>query len=167
MISKLLKMQLLEDDDDEFAYLAPSDGEKQKREADGRPVWMRTLANSLANWLKVIPKVRRSTSRFIISHSSISCFRFKFYCCSMSVLNKKLTHGYLSIRICSCVLLGAIQVSRNAFFWKVGTHPPPRYTNIFFSGTLTPPLRCVTVGWPLIYSNNCCIIVHVNAFWWD
>ena len=72
MISKLLKMQLLEDDDDEFAYLAPSEGDKQKREADGRPVWMRTLANSLANWLKIIPKVRRSTSRFFKSRIQLN-----------------------------------------------------------------------------------------------
>ena len=57
MVSKLLRMQLLEDDD-ELAYQAPSEDKKAPREADGRPSWMRTLHNSLSTWMKLVPKVR-------------------------------------------------------------------------------------------------------------
>ena len=58
MISKLLKMQLL-DEEDELAYSSSGDGgeDKEQREADGRPTWMRTLANSLYNWSNMVPKV--------------------------------------------------------------------------------------------------------------
>lgn len=57
MISKLLKMQLL-DEEDELAYSAEStDDSKEQREADGRPTWMRTLANSLYTWAEMMPKV--------------------------------------------------------------------------------------------------------------
>ena len=55
MITKLLKMQLL-DEDDELAYSAAPD-EKEKKEIDGRPTWMKTLHNSLATWLQLVPKV--------------------------------------------------------------------------------------------------------------
>lgn len=59
LISKLLKLQLLEDDDD--IVVIGSDGidtstntNRQDNE-DGRPAWMRTLLNSASNWLKLIP----------------------------------------------------------------------------------------------------------------
>ena len=55
MIGKLLKMQMFEDDD-ELAY-TPSDDSANKRQADGRPAWMRTLHASVSTWLKLIPKV--------------------------------------------------------------------------------------------------------------
>lgn len=56
MIGKLLKMQLLEDDD-ELAYdIKDKDKDKDKKEADGRPSWMRTLHNSIATWMQLIPK---------------------------------------------------------------------------------------------------------------
>ena len=55
MITKLLKMQLLEDDD-ELAY-TPSEDKEKKREIDGRPAWMRTLHNSLTTWMQLVPKV--------------------------------------------------------------------------------------------------------------
>lgn len=61
MIGKLLKMQLLEDDD-ELAYDNASK-DKEKKEADGRPSWMRTLHNSLATWMQIVPKVFFSTYR--------------------------------------------------------------------------------------------------------
>ncbi len=61
MISKLLKMQLLEDDD-ELAYTPTpgsenQDAQREARDADGRPAWMRTLHNSLSTWLQMVPKV--------------------------------------------------------------------------------------------------------------
>lgn len=51
--AKLLKMQLLEDDD-EVVY--PSDEHEAKREIDGRPAWMRTLQNSASTWLRLVPQ---------------------------------------------------------------------------------------------------------------
>ena len=59
MIGKLLKMQMLEDDEDELAYTSSEDAMEKKavREPDGRPAWMRTLNNSLATWLQLVPKV--------------------------------------------------------------------------------------------------------------
>ena len=57
MISKLLKMQLLEDDE-ELAYSpAEKDEDTSLREADGRPAWMRILSNDLLEWSKMLPKV--------------------------------------------------------------------------------------------------------------
>jgi len=53
MITKLLKMQMFEDDD-ELAY-TPSES-STKREADGRPAWMRTLHQSVSTWLRLVPK---------------------------------------------------------------------------------------------------------------
>ena len=56
MIGKLLKMQLLEDDD-ELAY-TPTEDTETTAAHDGRPAWMRTLHNSLATWMQLIPQVR-------------------------------------------------------------------------------------------------------------
>jgi dynein heavy chain 1 len=60
MLLNLLKMQLLEDEDD-LAYVNKEKegkgAEKEKRSEDGRPAWMRTLLNSLQTWLKLVPKV--------------------------------------------------------------------------------------------------------------
>lgn len=54
MIAKLMKMQLLEDDD--LAFTA-SPEEKDKPMTDGRPAWMRSLHNSVSGWLQLVPKV--------------------------------------------------------------------------------------------------------------
>lgn len=43
------------EDDDELAY-APEEAEKETH-LDGRPAWMRTLTNSLATWLQLVPEV--------------------------------------------------------------------------------------------------------------
>ena len=63
MIAKLLKMQILEDDD-ELAYL-PSDKDDQdaatRKEVDGRPAWMRILCSDLQEWAKMLPKVLTHT----------------------------------------------------------------------------------------------------------
>jgi dynein heavy chain 1 len=55
MITKLLKMQLLEDDDDEFAYTAPGAEADVGKSADGRPAWMRTLQTSADALLQLLP----------------------------------------------------------------------------------------------------------------
>lgn len=53
MMSKLLKMQMLEDEDD-LAY----ETEKKQRtqsSSDAQPAWMRTLHSTACNWLQLIP----------------------------------------------------------------------------------------------------------------
>ena len=57
MVSKLLKMQLLEYDD-EAAFSPDTKAVDEKKMTDGRPAWMRTLHNSIQNWLKFVPKVQ-------------------------------------------------------------------------------------------------------------
>jgi len=64
MVGKLLKMQALEDDD-ELVYNQTGDEEKEKREADGRPSWMRTLHNSLNGWLKLVPQKLQGLRRTV------------------------------------------------------------------------------------------------------
>lgn len=55
MVNKLLKMQLLEDDD-ELAYSPSAATETVTADTDGRPAWMKTLANSLQAWSVMVPK---------------------------------------------------------------------------------------------------------------
>lgn len=59
LVSKLLKMQQLEDDD-ELAYSVEEHAEAANanatRQEDGRPSWMKTLHNSAAAWLELLPK---------------------------------------------------------------------------------------------------------------
>lgn len=56
LVGKLLKMQQLEDDD-ELAYSAEEGlDQPHENETDGRPAWMRTLHNSGATWLQLLPK---------------------------------------------------------------------------------------------------------------
>ncbi|XP_055383630.1 dynein heavy chain, cytoplasmic isoform X2 [Condylostylus longicornis] len=57
LISKLLKMQQLEDDD-ELAYTTDEsvDNSMTQRQEDGRPSWMKTLHNSATAWLDLLPK---------------------------------------------------------------------------------------------------------------
>ncbi|GBM53740.1 Dynein heavy chain, cytoplasmic [Araneus ventricosus] len=62
LIAKLLKMQLLEDDD-EVVYSA--DEAEAKRKADGRPAWMITLHNSAATWLRLVPQSLTSLKRTV------------------------------------------------------------------------------------------------------
>lgn len=52
LIAKLLKLQLLEDDDD---IVTPHEGKTKRHSSDGRPAWMRTLFNSATTWLRLIP----------------------------------------------------------------------------------------------------------------
>ncbi|XP_054005626.1 dynein heavy chain, cytoplasmic isoform X1 [Hylaeus anthracinus] len=56
LVSKLLKMQQLEDED-ELAYSnEESLNTPREAEGDGRPSWMRTLHNSASTWLQLLPK---------------------------------------------------------------------------------------------------------------
>ncbi|XP_071963522.1 cytoplasmic dynein 1 heavy chain 1-like [Antedon mediterranea] len=53
MISKLLKMSLLEDEEDMSATSVES---RTRHTSDGRPSWMRTLNTSVGHWQSVVPK---------------------------------------------------------------------------------------------------------------
>ncbi|KAH6926569.1 hypothetical protein HPB50_019808 [Hyalomma asiaticum] len=61
LIAKLLKMQLLEDDD-EPAYVAAEEGERAAP-GDGRPAWMATLQQSGSTWLRLLPPSLQSLRR--------------------------------------------------------------------------------------------------------
>ena len=62
-------------------------------------------------------------------------------------------------------LIGAIQVLRNAFSWKLDLHPPPHNANdvepytfvTLFPRKCRPHLHYVTLEWPLI-----CVAVYNN-----
>lgn len=59
MVAKLLKMQLLVDDE-ELAFKGPSaacDDQGVKKEGVRRPAWMRALVNSMNTWLNMLPRV--------------------------------------------------------------------------------------------------------------
>lgn len=58
LVSKLLKMQQLEDEE-ELAYNAASqdhDPHSLVIEGDGRPAWMKTLHQTASNWLQLLPE---------------------------------------------------------------------------------------------------------------
>lgn len=55
MISKMLKMQMLEDEDD-LAYAETEKKTRTDSTSDGRPTWMRTLHTTACNWLQLIPQ---------------------------------------------------------------------------------------------------------------
>jgi dynein heavy chain 1 len=62
IIAKLLKLQLLEDDDD-IPVQSPKGIEEKRHSSDGRPAWMRTLLNSATTWLKLIPNNLQTMKR--------------------------------------------------------------------------------------------------------
>ncbi|KAL7038933.1 hypothetical protein ACKWTF_009751 [Chironomus riparius] len=71
LISKLLKMQQLEDDD-ELAYstqqdelLDKSGASSLKAQEDGRPSWMKVLHNSALTWLELLPKSLNTLRRTV------------------------------------------------------------------------------------------------------
>lgn len=86
-ISKLLKLQLLEDDDDEIVYSSESqqtgsEGEvkfvvkrRTSEASDGRPAWMRQLLNSTNTWLRLLP-VSLPTLRRTIDNIKDPLYRF-------------------------------------------------------------------------------------------
>lgn len=70
-MSKLLKMQQLEDED-ELAYVteqAVKDGGPDSSvglpTSDGRPAWMRTLHNSATTWLQLLPQSLQTLKRTV------------------------------------------------------------------------------------------------------
>ncbi|KAK3093975.1 hypothetical protein FSP39_022394 [Pinctada imbricata] len=63
LIAKLMKMQVLEEEDDSV-YSTSSDDE-DKRLADGRPAWMRTLHTSVSTWMKLVPKAVGALKRTV------------------------------------------------------------------------------------------------------
>ncbi|XP_044735865.1 dynein heavy chain, cytoplasmic isoform X10 [Chrysoperla carnea] len=67
LISKLLKMQQLEDDD-ELAYTNEEGLDSNRdsiRQEDGRPGWMKTLHNSATTWLKLLPQSLQTLKRTV------------------------------------------------------------------------------------------------------
>ncbi|XP_037905377.1 dynein heavy chain, cytoplasmic isoform X4 [Hermetia illucens] len=65
LVSKLLKMQQLEDDD-ELAYSAEELSEASPtHQEDGRPSWMKTLHNSATAWLNLLPKSLQTLRRTV------------------------------------------------------------------------------------------------------
>jgi dynein heavy chain 1 len=71
LISKLLKMQQLEDDD-ELAYsssqqeeLLDKSGASSLKQEDGRPSWMKVLHNSALTWLELLPKSLNTLKRTV------------------------------------------------------------------------------------------------------
>lgn len=69
MVSKLLKMQQLEDED-ELAYVTEQAGKDGGPDsnvcaADGRPAWMRTLHNSTTTWLQLLPQSLQTLKRTV------------------------------------------------------------------------------------------------------
>lgn len=65
LVSKLLKMQQLEDED-ELAYShEESLDAPREAEADGRPSWMRVLHNSASTWLQLLPKNLQTLKRTV------------------------------------------------------------------------------------------------------
>lgn len=64
LISKLLKMQQLEDDD-ELAYSTDETSTANQSQVDGRPSWMKTLHNSALTWLQLLPKSLQTLKRTV------------------------------------------------------------------------------------------------------
>ncbi|XP_055707524.1 dynein heavy chain, cytoplasmic isoform X3 [Phlebotomus papatasi] len=66
LISKMLKMQQLEDDD-ELAYSSADESLDitQTKQEDGRPSWMKTLHNSATSWLELLPKSLATLKRTV------------------------------------------------------------------------------------------------------
>ncbi|XP_012868489.1 PREDICTED: cytoplasmic dynein 1 heavy chain 1 [Dipodomys ordii] len=64
MISKMLKMQMLEDEDD-LAYAETEKKTRTDSTSDGRPAWMRTLHTTASNWLHLIPQALSPLKRTV------------------------------------------------------------------------------------------------------
>nr|8FD6_A Chain A, Cytoplasmic dynein 1 heavy chain 1,Serine--tRNA ligase [synthetic construct]8FDT_A Chain A, Cytoplasmic dynein 1 heavy chain 1,Serine--tRNA ligase [synthetic construct]8FDU_A Chain A, Cytoplasmic dynein 1 heavy chain 1,Serine--tRNA ligase [synthetic construct] len=64
MISKMLKMQMLEDEDD-LAYAETEKKTRTDSTSDGRPAWMRTLHTTASNWLHLIPQTLSHLKRTV------------------------------------------------------------------------------------------------------
>ncbi|XP_054423711.1 cytoplasmic dynein 1 heavy chain 1 [Pteronotus mesoamericanus] len=74
MISKMLKMQMLEDEDD-LAYAETEKKARTDSTSDGRPAWMRTLHTTASNWLHLVPQTL-SHLRRTVENIKDPLFRF-------------------------------------------------------------------------------------------
>lgn len=93
LIAKLMKMQLMEEDDD-LAYGASPDDE-DKPMADGRPAWMRTLHTSVSTWMSLIPKVNKKLRSVFQKCCHYKCIYIKTY-----------------IKMCPCLAILQISIFR-------------------------------------------------------
>lgn len=79
LVSKLLKMQQLEDED-ELAYSSEDSARLDtpaQGQGDGRPSWMITLHNSASTWLQLLP--RSLVVKFIYNlFFLLICFEFLY-----------------------------------------------------------------------------------------
>lgn len=68
VVTKLLKLQLLEDDE-EVVYVDKADAEGpqrvKKNSGDGRPAWMRILLNSTTTWQRLLPTSLQTLRRTV------------------------------------------------------------------------------------------------------
>lgn len=65
MMGKMLKMQMLEDEDD-LAYEKETKRERTaSTSAEAQPAWMRTLLTTATNWLTLIPQVVNHLKRTV------------------------------------------------------------------------------------------------------
>ena len=80
MIAKLMRMQLLEEADEVTGSSSP---DEEKRMADGRPAWMRTLHTSVTTWLRLVPQVSHQHSFFPSQRCmfDVVSFKVKFLFC--------------------------------------------------------------------------------------
>lgn len=78
MISKMLKMQMLEDEDD-LAYAETEKKTRTDSTSDGRPAWMRTLHTTASNWLHLIPQtlspLKRTVENIKVAGLESVCWR--------------------------------------------------------------------------------------------
>ncbi|XP_075979872.1 dynein heavy chain, cytoplasmic isoform X3 [Anticarsia gemmatalis] len=76
LVSKLLKMQQLEDEE-ELAYNAASQDHDQVSDSmvDGRPAWMKTLHQTATNWLQLLPQ-QLPTLRRTVENIKDPLYRF-------------------------------------------------------------------------------------------
>ncbi|CAL4067976.1 unnamed protein product, partial [Meganyctiphanes norvegica] len=67
ILSDLLKMQSLQDDEDESVYKSedPKSNENEKQNVDSRPSWMTNLEKSATSWLSKLPEVINQLRRTI------------------------------------------------------------------------------------------------------
>lgn len=73
MMGKMLKMQMLEDEDD-LAY----ETEKKERTSstsDAQPAWMRTLHSTACNWLQLMPQTVNPLKRTVENIKVLSDMR--------------------------------------------------------------------------------------------
>lgn len=54
--AKLLKLSILDDEDDELAYTPSTQDTQSIKESSGQPLWMRQLKTQVKEWLALLPK---------------------------------------------------------------------------------------------------------------